>query len=278
MVTRFAPSPTGLLHRGHAYSAWLNFTHARDAGGRFVLRIDDIDRARCRTEYEQAALDDLAWLGITWDEAPLRQSERSPVYDRHLATLRERELVYPCHADPVEVDRSGSAPHDSTPVFESVSVSAMEQRSRCAEGSGTAWRLSLAAAAAELGSSYDELTYIEDTPAGRTEHRAEPWRFGDVIVGRRDSGTTYHLSSVVDDAAQGVTHVIRGEELREVAGLHVLLARLLGFEPPVYRHHRMITDRNGQRLSKRNQAESLQSQRKKGATPEQLKKELFKED
>lgn len=271
VVTRFAPSPTGYLHAGHAYSARLNHELARNAGGRFLLRIDDIDTRRCTPELERAVIEDLTWLGLSWDDKPLRQSERTLLYEGSLAVLHDRGLVYRCFRSRADVEEAISAPHDTVgQAFRSGPLATIQERDNLAVGRPFAWRLSLDAVAAELGPEYDDLTYTEGKENGLTQQPAEPWRFGDVVLGRKDSGTTYHLSSVVDDAAQGVTHVMRGEELREAAGLHALLCRLFGFASPVYVHHELIMDSNGERLSKRANAMSLRTMRESGTWPSEL--------
>ena len=272
VVTRFAPSPTGYLHLGHAYSALLNFEQARAAGGRFILRIEDIDNTRCRPEYEAAIYEDLAWLGLDWDGPAPRQSERIAFYQERLAALHQRGLVYRCFKTRRDMEEAMSAPHAAPArAFHSVPLAAREERDNLAEGKPYAWRLSLAAAEAALGPAFRELCFAEETDAGMMKRPAEPWRFGDVVLGRKDIGTSYHLASVLDDAAQGVTHVTRGEDLREAAGLHALLQALLGLDPPVYRHHKLITDETGQRLSKRNAAMALRALRAAGVTPAELR-------
>lgn len=275
VVTRFAPSPTGYLHLGHAYSAMINFEQARAAGGRFLLRIEDIDRVRCRPEYEAALLEDLAWLGLSWDEPPLRQSERFASYEERLAQLHERGLIYRCFKTRRDIEGAMAAPH-AAPIgaFRSAPLSAVEERDKLAEGRPFSWRLSLAAAESSLGPTFRDLCFVEETEVGRFERPAEPARFGDVVLGRKDIGTSYHLASVSDDAAQAVTHVTRGEDLREAAGLHVLLCALLGFSPPVYRHHRIITDGAGRRLSKRDRSATVRSLRAGGLDPNEVRARL----
>ncbi len=265
-ITRFAPSPTGLLHLGHAYSALLNFK----AGDRFILRIEDIDRQRCKPEFEAAIYEDLAWLGLRWEQPVLRQSERLPIYEKHLNDLHRRGLVYRCFKSRKDIEESMSAPHGKAAIFTSAPLSALEERGNVAEGKPYAWRLSLDAARRELGSRFLALTFAEDIDGKIIQQPAEPERFGDVVLGRKDIGASYHLASVVDDAAQGITHVIRGEDLREAAGLHRLLQELLGFPTPVYRHHKLITDENGERLSKRNKSLSLRGMREARITKNEL--------
>lgn len=276
LVTRFAPSPTGLLHLGHAYSALLNFDAARASRGRFLLRIEDIDATRCKPEFEQAIYDDLAWLGITWEQPVRRQSERLAHYAEKLASLADRGLVYRCFRSRKDIEEAMSAPHASPgQPFTGAVLSRLEERSNLAEGRPFAWRLSIAACRAALGPAFGELAYVEQTDAGLLTRPADAARFGDVVLGRKDAGTSYHMASVIDDAGQGVTHVIRGEDLREAAGLHRLLQALMGLPAPVYIHHRLITDAAGNRLAKRNKAETLQALRAAGSTPHQLRQQLL---
>src|SRR5262245_29049788 len=225
VVTRFAPSPTGLLHLGHAYCALINFEQARAAGGRFLLRIEDTDQERCRPQYEAAILEDLAWLGLSWCEPPLRQSERLAFYEAQLACLHARGLVYRCFRSRKDVESAMSAPHGAPApahAFRGGPLPEAEEHANVAAGRPYAWRLSLSIAEAALGWRFSALSFVEETEKGPVERPAEPERFGDAVLGRKDTGTSYHLASVLDDAAQGVTHVTRGEDLREAAGLHVL--------------------------------------------------------
>jgi glutamyl-Q tRNA(Asp) synthetase len=276
VVTRFAPSPTGYLHLGHAYSALINFQQARDAGGRFLLRIEDIDQQRCRPEYVAAIFEDLNWLGLSWDEPPLRQSRRLAFYEARLTSLHARGLVYRCFRTRQDIKDAMNAPHNTPArVFRGASLAALEERDNVAEGRPYAWRLSLTAAQAALGPRFSALTFVEHTEDGLRERPAEPWRFGDVVLGRKDSGTSYHLASVLDDAAQGVTHVTRGEDLREAAGLHALLYALFELEPPIYRHHKLLTDEAGRRLSKRDGSVALRALRDAGVSAEELRARLF---
>jgi glutamyl-Q tRNA(Asp) synthetase len=277
VVTRFAPSPTGYLHLGHAYSAIVNFKQARDADGRFLLRIEDIDQQRCRPEYIAAIFEDLHWLGLSWDEPPLQQSQRLAFYEARLASLHARGLVYRCFRTRQDIKDAMSAPH-KTParVFQGAPLAALEERDNLAEGRPYAWRLSLTAVQAALGPKFSALTFVEETDDGLVERPAEPWRFGDVVLGRKDSGTSYHLASVLDDAAQGVTRVTRGEDLREAAGLHALLYALFELEPPIYRHHKLLTDEAGRRLSKRDGSVALRTMRDAGVSAEELRAQLLR--
>ncbi len=279
MITRFAPSPTGLLHLGHAYSALTAYRMAKDAGGRFLLRIEDIDRGRCRPEYEKAIYEDLAWLGIEWEEPVRRQSDHFGDYDAALARLREAGLVYRCFKTRKDIAAEiASAPHltpqgPEGPAYIGAPLAALEERSLMAEGAPFAWRLSIEACKDYLGAAFDRLSFAETGagPNGETGTiRAEPGLFGDVVVGRKDFGTSYHLSAVHDDALQGVTHVVRGQDLYHAAHLHVLLQAVLDLPRPLYHHHCLITDERGERLSKRDRAVSLRALREGGATREDI--------
>ena len=265
VISRFAPSPTGYLHLGHAASALLSFEAAKAADGRFLLRIEDIDAARCRPEFETAIYEDLAWLGLDWQKPVLRQSERLATYEAKLTGLAERGLVYRCFKTRRDIEEAMSAPHGAPEgVFKGAALSALEERDARASGRAYAWRLSLDAVKTELGPMFETLTLREDIEGLAVERPADPTRFGDVVLGRKDSGASYHLASVIDDAAQGVTHVVRGEDLREAAGLHRLLQALLGLPTPIYRHHRLLTSPEGKRLSKRDGAASIRALREAG--------------
>jgi len=268
-VTRFAPSPTGYLHLGHAYSALRAFDAAHAAGGRFLLRIEDIDQGRARPEFEAAIYEDLAWLGLTWEEPVRRQSEHMVEYEGVLQSLIDRQLVYRDFRTRREIAEAiASAPHgQAEEVVRGEALPAEEENARLAAGEPFAWRLSLKKARAALGPAYFALVFEDET--GRV--RAEPEKLGDVVLARKDFPTSYHLASVCDDALQGVTHVIRGEDLRESAHLHVLLQRLLGLPQPVYRHHRLVLGPDGKRLAKRDQAATLRALRESGQTPADLR-------
>jgi glutamyl-Q tRNA(Asp) synthetase len=268
-VTRFAPSPTGYLHLGHAYSALTAFEAARAAGGRFLLRIEDIDQSRARPEFEAAIYDDLAWLGIEWETPMLRQSEHMNEYKRVLGDLIGRGLLYRDFRTRREIAEAiASAPHGRTEdVVRGEALTSVEEAKRLAAGEAFAWRLSLKKARAALGPAYFSLVFEDE--AGVV--RADPERHGDAVLARKDFPTSYHLASVWDDALQGVTHVIRGEDLREAAHLHVLLQKLLGLPQPIYRHHRLILDDHGKRLAKRDQAATLRALRERGKTPEDVR-------
>lgn len=214
-VTRFAPSPTGFLHLGHAFSALTTFNAAQAAGGRFVLRIEDIDQGRARPEFEAAIFEDLAWLGIAWTEPVRRQSEHMADYEGALKNLVDRNLVYRCFRTRKDIAEAiASAPHgQSEEAFRGEALPPAEEAAKLEAGESFAWRLSLKKARAALGPAYFALVFEDETGLVR----AEPERHGDVVLARRDFGTSYHLASVWDDALQGVTHVIRGEDLRVAA-------------------------------------------------------------
>ena len=270
VVTRFAPSPTGLLHLGHAFSALVGWRAARAAGGRFLLRIEDIDTGRCRPDYEAAILEDLAWLGLDWDGPVLRQSTRLAAYQEALTRLTEFEVVYPCFcsrkAIQVELARLATAPHGPDgPLYPGTcrSLSAAERDARIARGEPHALRLD-AARAGQLAGPFG----WQDQEAGW--QTGVPTLLGDVVLGRRDSPASYHLAVIVDDAAQAVTLVTRGRDLFAATHLQRVLQIVLGFPEPDYRHHRLITDAAGKRLAKRSDAVSLRALRAAGLSPADL--------
>lgn len=275
-ITRFAPSPSGYLHLGHAYSALTVWRAACDATGRFILRIEDIDTSRCRPEFEAALYTDLAFLGINWPVPVRRQSEHFDDYEQVLRGLIDKGLVYRCFRTRREItDEIARAPHlvphgPDGPVFTGKPLPAGEERARLANGAPFAWRLSIDAALDYLGDGARDLVIEEQQASGLTVIPVNPRLFGDVVLGRKDSGTSYHLASVHDDAAQGVTHVIRGEDLRAAAHLHVLLQALLELPSPVYRYHRLITDETGRRLAKRDRDETLIDMRARGLTRDDI--------
>lgn len=267
-VTRFAPSPTGYLHLGHALSALTAFDAAQAAGGRFILRIEDIDQGRARPEFDAAILEDLAWLGLRWEEPVRRQSEHMADYEAALQNLIERNLVYRCFRTRKEIAEAiASAPHEAGEMFRGEALPADEEAAKLEAGEPFAWRLSLKKARAALGPAYFALVFEDETGLVR----AEPDKHGDVILARKDFPASYHLASVWDDALAGVTHVIRGEDLREAAHLHVLLQKLLALPQPVYRHHRLVLGEDGKRLAKRDAAVTLRALRDAGKTPEDVR-------
>jgi glutamyl-Q tRNA(Asp) synthetase len=268
-VTRFAPSPTGYLHLGHAFSALTAFDMAQTAGGRFVLRIEDIDQGRARPDFESAIYEDLAWLSLTWEEPVRRQSEHMAEYQAALQQLIDRDLVYRCFRTRKEIAEAiASAPHgEAEEAFRGETLPPQEEAAKLEAGEAFAWRLSLKKARAALGPAYFALVFEDETGLVR----AEPERHGDVVLARKDFATSYHLASIWDDALQGVTHVIRGEDLRGAAHLHVLLQKLLDLPQPVYRHHRLILGEDGKRLAKRDQGATLRALREAGKTSQEVR-------
>lgn len=280
-VTRFAPSPTGLLHLGHAFSALTAFEAARHAGGRFLLRLEDIDAARCNPEFEEAIFEDLRWLKIDWEEPVRRQSDHLADYHVALAGLVARGLCYRCFKTRTEIlDDIARAPHLSAggpdgPAYFGAPLAGDEESALLSSGAPFAWRLSIARAQEALG-GFSALAFTEESIDGATAQRiaATPEMFGDAVLGRKDSGASYHLASVHDDALSGVTHVIRGQDLAPAAHLHTLLYALLDRPQPAYRHHRLLTDDQGRRLAKRNQAATLRALKQAGAKPDDVRQSL----
>ncbi|MEO1252008.1 MAG: tRNA glutamyl-Q(34) synthetase GluQRS [Pseudomonadota bacterium] len=282
-ITRFAPSPTGLLHLGHAYSALCAFGAARGAGGRFLLRIEDIDQTRCRPAYEAAISEDLAWLGLEWETPVRRQSEHFADYAAALHRLRDAGLVYRCFKTRKEVaDEIARAPHLAAdgpegPQYIGSALPAAEEEALIARDAPFAWRLSMSAAQSQLGEAFDQLDFAEegsDAKGASGRIKARPQIFGDPIIARKDAGTSYHLAAVHDDALQGVTHVIRGLDLFASTHLHRLLQALLDVATPVYRHHRLLADASGKRFAKRDRASTLRALRDEGASPSDIRRQL----
>lgn len=274
-VTRFAPSPTGHLHRGHAYSALAAYRAAEEAGGRFLLRIEDIDVTRCRPEYEAGIFEDLAWLGLSWDDPVRRQSEHLGDYHAAIDALRARGLVYRCFKTRKEID-IGRAPHAPAVPYIGAPLSSDEEADRLERGEAFAWRLSLAAAREALG-GFGALAFEEEGagPNGETGLiQARPETAGDIVLARKDVGVAYHLAVVHDDALQGVTHVIRGHDLFEAAHIQRLLQALLELPTPTYRHHGLLMGPDGKRYAKRDKAQTLRELRAAGVTPEALRQDL----
>jgi glutamyl-Q tRNA(Asp) synthetase len=273
--TRFAPSPTGPLHLGHAYSALLGWGIARAAGGRWLLRIEDIDRQRSRPEWEAALREDLAWLGLAWPEPVMRQSERLGTHRAALAALWDRGLLYPCRCRRADVLAAASAPQEGAPLLGPDGVvypgSCRGRSRRGPLPEGEVLRLDMALALGATGAPAWEETGADPGPREAT---AEAMRagVGDVVLARRDFGTSYHLGVVVDDAAQRITLVTRGIDLSEATPIHVVLQRLLGLPTPAYHHHRLIRDEAGRRLAKREDAKSIRRLREKGATPADIRR------
>lgn len=280
-VFRFAPSPNGYLHLGHALSALLNADMARAKGGRLLLRIEDIDTARCRSEYETAIYEDLAWLGLHWESSVRRQSEHWDNYRGALAQLETMGLIYPSFESRAEIARlvtdletQGSWPRDpdGTPLYpgDAKNMSVAERNRRIEAGEPYALRLDMRAATLRAGT----LNWVETgaEPGGATGTVAvDPSLWGDVILARKEIPASYHLAVVVDDAAQGVTDVVRGRDLFHATAVHRLLQVLLGLGAPRYHHHRLVLDETGNKLSKSTQSTGLRELRARGVTPTDIR-------
>ena len=281
-VFRFAPSPNGYLHLGHAFSALLNADMAAAAGGRLLLRVEDIDAARCRPEYETAIYEDLGWLGLAWEQPVLRQSARFAEYRAALAKLDAMGLVYPSFESRAEIaslvaarDAQGRWPRDpdGAPLYpgSAASMPATERARRRAAGEAYALRLDTTAALARTGA----LDWHERGrgPQGETGMiAADPAAWGDLVLARKDAPGSYHLSVVVDDAAQDVTDVVRGHDLFHATAVHRLLQALLGLPQPRYHHHRLVLDPDGKKLAKSTKATGLRELRAQGATPADVRR------
>lgn len=275
IVTRFAPSPTGALHLGHAASALFAWQKAQKAGGTFLLRIEDIDPVRCKPDYTEGIYEDLKWLGLSWPEPVRIQSQHMDDYAAALETLRERGLLYPCFCTRKEVlaesEAAGAAPHQGPdgPVYPGTCRHLSRQQ--CDDLAATrspVWRLDMAKAIQQVGI----LTWRDE---GRGEIVARPEDFGDVVLARRDVPTSYHLSVTIDDALQGVTCVTRGEDLLRSTDIHRLLQALLGLQTPSYHHHPLLTDAQGKRLAKRDKSETICGLREAGATALEIKDKAY---
>lgn len=272
-VLRFAPSPNGRLHLGHAYSALLNAELATKLGGRFLLRLEDIDTTRCTPALSQYCLDDLAWLGITWEKPVRVQSQHWSDYAAAMERLKASELVYPCFCTRTEVAAASDAQDpDGAPLYPGTCTHLPQKavEMRIADGEPHAWRLAMDKA---LGDVRKDLSYRRFTLPSMQEETvsANPARWGDVILVRKDTPTSYHLSVVVDDALQGITHVVRGADLEAATDLHVLLQSLLGLPTPLYHHHALLQAPEGDKLSKSKGSETLADLRAKGMTANEVK-------
>ena len=282
-VTRFAPSPTGLLHLGHAYSARLAHKAAKDAGGSFLLRIEDIDQTRCKPAFETAIYEDLSWLGLDWETPVRRQSDHFDDYERALETLIELGVVYRCFKTRKEVaDEISRAPHLSASgpegkQYVGAPLPCDEEANRISYGDSFAWRLSTSKAKLLALEKSSGLSFTEEGRGPNGEHgviTAAPEIFGDPVIARKDAGTSYHLASVHDDALQGVTHVIRGVDLFHAAHLHCLLGALLDYPPVIYRSHGLIMNKDGKRLAKRDKDETIRAIRESGASASDINDKL----
>jgi glutamyl-Q tRNA(Asp) synthetase len=269
-VTRFAPSPTGFLHIGHAYAALF----AAEAGESFLMRIEDIDATRCRPAFEAAITEDLAWLGLTWPQPVRRQSEHFPDYRAALDRLDRKGLLYRCFCTRAEIQReiaaAAGAPHGPDgPVYPGIcrALSAAEQRAKIGAGAPYALRLRMEPACAACG----PLSWHDDV---RGKITAAPEKFGDLVLARKETPASYHLACTLDDALQGVTLVTRGEDLFEATHVHRLLQALLDLPSPRYHHHRLLTDASGRKFSKRDQAPTLRAMRESGRTADDVHTEI----
>lgn len=280
-VTRFAPSPTGLLHLGHAFAALFAERAARETSGRFLLRIEDIDATRARDDFERAIEEDLAWLGLKWETPARRQSDCFADYAAASARLKAKGFLYPCFCTrkeiAAEISESAVAPQGPDGALYPGTCrhrSSMEREERIAGGESHAWRLNVehAMRSIEPALAFDESGM---GPSGETGHvEARPDIFGDVVLARKETASSYHLAVVVDDASQGVTLVTRGNDLFKAAHLHRLLQALLDLPAPRYRHHRLIADASGRRLAKRDQATALRTLRENGWSAARVREEL----
>lgn len=272
-IFRFAPSPNGRLHLGHAYSALLNERMARETGGRFLLRVEDIDRPRCTDALTEAMLADLAWLGLVWEEPVLRQSEHLTDYHDAQRRLRELGLLYPCFCSRRDIAlaaaETGERDPEGQPLYPGTCrhLSAEERSRRLAHGEPHAWRIAMDEAVARIGAA---LFFTEEGSSMRAQ--AEAW--GDVVLVRKDIGTSYHIAVVVDDARQGVTQVVRGRDLFHATSIHVLLQELLELPTPRYFHHALIDDDAGRKLSKSLGSKSLADLRAEGGTAQGVRQAL----
>ena len=274
--TRFAPSPTGPLHLGHAYSAILAFDMARAESGEFLLRIEDVDQSRARPEWEALIFEDLHWLGLDWPAPVMRQSERLPAYAEPLDRLTNLGLTYPCTCSRADIRAALAAPQEGAAILGPDGlVYPGTCRDRSDRPQDAAIRLDMARAIATVG-QVDALHFTEAGPAHRGTHRLDSVRLmegvGDIVLARPGLGTSYHLAVTVDDAAQGITTVIRGEDLFPATEIHRLLQALLGLPAPVYHHHELIRDEHGKRLAKRDDARAIRTYREDGASPQDIRR------
>ncbi len=273
-VFRFAPSPNGELHLGHVLSAWVGHEMARRMGGRFLLRIEDIDQQRSRAHYETQIRDDLQWLGLEWEEPVWRQSDRFSVYAQAARQLRDQGLLYPCWATRRELDEAAAAKNsgadpDGVPLYPGLDkgMAPQDLAQRLASGEPYALRLDMERARAEVARRLAgaDLTFVElDAALGQHVIRAAPERWGDAVIVRKDTPASYHLAVVIDDAAQGVTHVTRGQDLYAATDLHRMLQVLLDLPAPLYHHHPLLLDGEGRKLAKSNRSTSVRALRDSG--------------
>ncbi|KKB78340.1 glutamyl-Q tRNA(Asp) ligase [Devosia soli] len=273
-LLRFAPSPNGRLHLGHALSAFVTWTAAKTWGGTALLRIEDIDINRCKPEFTEAIVEDLHWLGLSWPEPVMIQSERFEVYADAANRLRQRDLIYPCFCTRAEIVANADATDpDGAPIYPGTCkhLSNAERIERFQRGDPVQFRLHTDLAIEEAGM----LTYtvIGPTLTDRPQIRyARPQRWGDVVLQRKDIGTSYHFSVVVDDAAQGITHITRGRDMEAATDIHVLLQMVLGYSTPNYYFHRLLLGDDGQKLSKSKNSQTLADLRSEGWTPDDVRR------
>ena len=266
-LSRFAPSPTGLLHLGHAASAFEVWKTMERLGGSVLLRLEDIDQTRCRPEYEAAILVDLAWLGLTWPQPVRRQSDHFYAYEAALNSLIERGLCYRCFRTRKEVlAEIGRAPHNAPIAFVSEPLSLAEEREKLEQGAQFAWRLNLREAELALGSTWSDLFYRRLSGTQTESVKVNPALHGDVVLARKDTPTSYHLSATHDDALQGITHIIRGTDLEASTHIHVVLQALMDWPTPIYSHHALLTGPDGKRFAKRDKSQTLSALRESGLT------------
>ncbi|KAA3451102.1 tRNA glutamyl-Q(34) synthetase GluQRS [Mesorhizobium sp. SARCC-RB16n] len=284
LTFRFAPSPNGELHLGHAYSALLNQRLANTSGGRLLLRVEDIDTTRCTPEFEEGMLADLKWLGVGWEEPVRRQSEHFAEYEAALERLIREELVYPAFMSRGEIrafitdtERRGRAwprDPDGIPLYppSDKALPIKERKRRIAENAPFAWRLDVGAAMARAGKNLSWAEFTDETLSATRSVEARPQDWGDVVVARRDIPTSYHLAVVVDDALQGVSHVVRGQDLFSATGVQRLLQEILGLPRPAYFHHRLVLGPDGRKLSKSLRDTGLAALRDAGASPDDVRR------
>lgn len=278
-ITRFAPSPTGRLHKGHAFSALTAWSAAKAASGRFLLRIEDIDPTRCKPEYEAGILEDLTWLELDWEGSARRQSDHLGDYAAVVESLRARGLLYRCFRTRKDILKAiGDAPHGAMEAVRPGPHPAEEEARLLADGAAFAWRLSLDRAREALGETiWTGMSFTEEGagPEGQTGVLpVDPTAGGDVVLARKDTGVAYHLAVTHDDALQGVTHVVRGQDLFAATSVQRLIQTLMGWPAPVYRHHRLLAGPDGRRYAKRDRSVTLAELRAGGLTPETLRAEL----
>lgn len=259
---RFAPSPTGDLHLGHAYAALYAWQKSGPSAERFFLRIDDLDHTRCREHFIKSQIEDLSWLGISWQAEPLLQSQRLHRYQDALSYLKDKNLIYPCYLSRREVDALLSAPQQADDLKQALSDEEVQDRHD--KGTEPAWRLDIA----ECQKNLPALIWVD---AQKGPQNVNPQRLSDSIIARRDIGASYDLSVVLDDFDTGISLVTRGEDLFQQTHLHRLLQHLLGLPSPLYDHHKLITDDQGKRLAKRDDARSLSTYRHNGTSADEIK-------